>query len=105
MNRHGHYGCQKGSVHSTNEQSTGSMDEHFQHMLFAETNISSVGTRDEVFATLNMKLESKPGNHTLKLNVDTGVQGNTQSPRINRRMHPTFLKAAGFPRTRGWIRS
>ena len=105
MNIHGNYGCQKGSVHSTNEQSTGCMDEHFQHMLFAETNISSVGTRDEVFATLNMKLESKPGNHTLKLKVDTGVQGNTQSPRINRRMHPTFLKAAGFPRTRGWIRS
>ena len=74
------------------------MDEHFQHMSFAETKISSVDARDKVFATQNIKLDSKSGNHTLKLKVDTGTQGNTLPLRIYRRMHPKCLTADGYPR-------
>ena len=51
MTRRGHNGRQKGTVHSISGQSTKCMDEHFQHMSFTETEISSVDTRDEVFAT------------------------------------------------------
>jgi len=69
MTRRGHNGRQKGTVHSIRGQSTKCMDEHFQHMSFAETKISSADTCDEMFATLNIKLDSKPGNHTLKLKV------------------------------------
>ena len=64
MTRRGYNGRQKGTVHSIRGQSTECMAEHFQHMSFAETKISSVDTRDEVFTTLNIKLDSKPGNHT-----------------------------------------
>ena len=83
MTRRGHNGRQKGTVHSSiRGQSTECMEEHFQHMSFAETKISSVDTRDEVFATLNIKLESTPENHKLK--VDTSAQGNTFPLRIYR---------------------
>ena len=91
MTRRGHNGRQKGTVHSIKGQSTECMDEHFQHMSFAETKISGVDTRDEVFATLNIKLDSKLGNYTLKLKIGTGAQGNTLPLRIYRRMHPKCL--------------
>ena len=104
MTRRGHNGRQKVTVHSIRVQSTECMDENFQHMSFAETKISSVDTRDEVFATLNIKLDSKPGNHTLKLKVETGAQGNTVPLRIYRRMHPKCLKADGYPRPGGVVK-
>ena len=51
---------QKGTVQFIRGQSAECTDENFQHMSFAEIKISSVDTRDEMFATLNIKLESKP---------------------------------------------
>ena len=104
MSRRGYNGRQKGIVHSTTGQSRECMAEHFQHMSFAETKISSVDTRDEVFATLNIKLDSKPGNHTLKLKVDTGAHSNTLPLRIYRRMHPKCLTADGYPRPGGIVK-
>ena len=80
------------------------MDEQFQHMSFVETKISGVDTRDEVFATLNVKLESKLGSHTLKLKIDTGAQGNTLRLRIYSRMHPECLTADGYLRPGGIVK-
>jgi len=90
--------------HGHNGQSTECMDDNFQHMSSAERNISSVDTRDEVFATLNIKLDSKPRNHTLKLKLDTGAQGNTLPLRIYCRMHQKFLTAEGYPRPGGIVK-
>ena len=104
MTRRGHNGRQKDNVHSIRGQSTECMDEHFQYMSFAETKISSVDTRDEVFATLNIKLGSKPGNHILKLKVDTGAQGDPLPLRIYRRMHPKCLTADGYPKPVGIVK-
>ena len=103
MTIRGYYDRQKGTVYCIRGQSTECMDEHFQNMSFAEKN-SSVDTRDEVFATLNIKLDSKPGNHTLKLKVDTSAQDNTLPLRIYRRMHPKCLKADGYPRPGGIVK-
>ena len=96
--RHGNYGRKRGPVHSIGQQSTECLDKQFQHMSFAEIKINSVDTRDEEYATLNIKLKTKPGNHTLKLKVDIRAQGNTLPFLIYRRMHPECLSANGFPK-------
>ena len=57
-----------------------------------------------MFATLNIKLDSKPRNHTLKLKLDTGAQGNTLPLRIYCRMHQKFLTAEGYPRPGGIVK-
>ena len=54
--------------------------------------------------TLNIKLGSKPGNHTLKLKVDTGAQGYTLPLRIYRRMHTKCLTTDGYPRPGGIVK-
>ena len=85
------------AMHSIGEQSRECADEQFQHMSFAEIKISSVCTRDEVSGTLNIKLESKPGNHTLKLIVDTGAQNDTPSLQLS--SNASKRSNSGFPKT------
>jgi hypothetical protein len=55
-------------------------------------------TRDELFANLDIKLPSRPGQHTLKSKVDSGAQGNILPVRIFRRMFPQLLDANGYPK-------
>ena len=58
----------------------------------------SSDTRDEIFATLNITLQHRPGSHTLKVKVDTGAQGNILPLRTFRRMFPQSLDVEGYPR-------
>ena len=59
---------------------------------------SQADQRDEIFAILNITLRNKPGNHTLKVKVDTGAQGNVLPLRTFRRAFPELLDAKGYPR-------
>ena len=52
---------------------------------------------DELFATLKFNMRNKPGNHTLKVKVDTGAQGNVLPLRCFRRAFPEFLDDQGYP--------
>ncbi|XP_014671070.1 PREDICTED: uncharacterized protein K02A2.6-like isoform X3 [Priapulus caudatus] len=54
--------------------------------------------RDEIFANLSITLRNKPGNHTLKVKVDTGAQGNVLPLRTFRRAFPELLDTKGYPR-------
>ena len=56
----------------------------------------SSDTRDEIFATLNITLQHRPGSHTLKVKVDTGAQGNILPLRTFRRMFPQSLDVEGY---------
>ena len=55
-------------------------------------------TRDELFANLDIKLPDRPGQHKLKMKVDTGAQGNILPVRTFRRMFPQALDSSGFPK-------
>lgn len=54
--------------------------------------------RDELVATLNITLDHKPGNHTLKVKVDTGAQGNVLPLRTFRKAFPELIDDRGYPR-------
>ncbi|XP_072182294.1 uncharacterized protein [Diadema setosum] len=46
--------------------------------------------RDEVFATLAVDIPNRRGDHTLKVKVDTGAQGNILPTRIFKQIHPEW---------------
>ena len=55
--------------------------------------------RDEVFASVNIKLRSDDNRHTaLRAKLDTGAQGNLLPLRVYRRMYPQNLTAEGYPK-------
>lgn len=51
---------------------------------------------DELFAILKFSIRNKPGNHTLKVKVDTGAQGNVLSLRCFRKAFPEFQDDQGY---------
>ena len=55
------------------------------------------GNQDEVFADIAVSLKNKPGEHTLKVKVDTGAQGNILPTRILRKTHPELIGKDGKP--------
>ncbi|XP_063959342.1 uncharacterized protein K02A2.6-like [Lytechinus pictus] len=44
--------------------------------------------RDEVISTLDVSFDHRPGNHTLKVKVDTGAQGNILPARVFKQAYP-----------------
>ncbi|XP_054769307.2 uncharacterized protein K02A2.6-like [Lytechinus pictus] len=53
--------------------------------------------KDELFATLKFSIRDKPGNHTLRVKVDTGAQGNVLPLRCFRKAFPELLDDEGYP--------
>ena len=53
--------------------------------------------RDEAFVLMNIKLPNRNGIHKLRLEIDTGAQGNTLPVSTFRRMFSEKLDADGFP--------
>ena len=80
---------------------TSPVDEHFEQLHFDDVSVKD-DARDEVFATLKIKLRNgtreRPA--SLKVKVDTGAQGNILPLRTFRRMYPELLDANGFPATK-----
>ena len=75
------------------------MNSQFESLSFAELVVCSLKSeRTEVYADVNIQLQSRPGTHTLKAKVDTGAQGNTIPLRMYRRMCPQDLNADGLPK-------
>ena len=60
-------------------------------------NCINITQRDEAFVFNNIKLPNRYGIHELRLKIDTGAKGNTQSVSIFRRIFPEKLDADGFP--------
>ena len=86
----------RGSVHSVN-QTTNNLGECFETLTFDDV-VVSADTRNEVYATLKIKLMDKPEvPSTIKVKVNTGAQGNVLPLRTYRRMYPTDLDADGYP--------
>ena len=54
-------------------------------------------SRDEVIATLDVSFDHRPGNHTLKVKVDTGAQGNILPARIFKQVYPKQVDDGGHP--------
>ncbi|XP_072181419.1 uncharacterized protein [Diadema setosum] len=61
------------------------------------SNQVSDAERDELFATLNISLKRKPGNHTLRVKVDTGAQSNVLPLRIFKVAFPDLVDEKGYP--------
>lgn len=59
--------------------------------------IPEVDNRDEVIATLQVSFDDRPGNHTLKVKVDTGAQGNILPVRIFKKVYPKQVDEGGHP--------
>ena len=80
---------------------TSLVDDHFEQLHFDDVSVKH-DARDEVFATLKIKLRNgtreRPA--SLKVKVDTGAQGNILPLRTFRRMYPELLDANGFPATK-----
>ena len=90
-------------VEQANTESHDQMTSQFEHFNFATMSrlpnaTSAKDTRDEVFATLDIRLPNKGRGHTadLKVKIDTGAQGNILPLRIFRRMFPEKLTAEGY---------
>ena len=80
---------------------TSLVDDHFEQLHFDDVSVKD-DARDEVFATLKIKLRNgtreRPA--SLKVKVDTGAQGNILPLRTFRRKYPELLDANGFPATK-----
>ena len=50
-----------------------------------------------MYATLDMKLEGRPGKHALKLKLDTGAEGNILPIKTYRQMYPQNIDRDGNP--------
>ena len=78
------------------------LSNQFDTFTFNSIHVSSFcleeNERDEAFATLNIRLTSRPGTHKLELKVDTGAQVNTLPLRTYRRMFPNSLNGDGNPK-------
>ena len=78
------------------------LSNQFDTFTFNSIHVSSFcleeNERDEAFATLNIRLTSRPGAHKLELKVDTGAQVNTLPLRTYRRMFPNSLNGDGNPK-------
>ena len=95
----------KRRVQAVREQQESSSDESvvsgFQSFSFETIDVCGIKeahNRDEIFAKVNIKLDSLPGSHTLKAKIDTGAQGNILPLRIFREMYPKNLDKRGCPR-------
>ena len=53
--------------------------------------------RTEIFTELQIRLPDRPGTHTLKVNVNTGAEGNTLPLRTFCRMFPDEVDDLGQP--------
>ena len=53
--------------------------------------------RDEVFATLAVDIPNRRGDHTLKVKVDTGAQGNILPTRIFKQIQPKWADGDDTP--------
>ena len=86
-------------VHTVTEDTQDALADQFDMLAFeAVSKSTSVSeSRDEVFATLNIKLENRVGAHTLKVKVDTGAQGNILPLRVYSQMCPEKLDGEGHP--------
>ncbi|PIK44609.1 hypothetical protein BSL78_18530 [Apostichopus japonicus] len=60
-------------------------------------------TRNQVHANIDIKLNNKPGVHSLNIKVDTGAEGNTLPMRIYRNMYPEHIDHTGKP-TPGFLK-
>ena len=60
--------------------------------------VTSSDKRDEIYVSLDVRVEGKTGTHKLKAKMDTGAQGNILPVRIFRRMFPSKLDADGLPK-------
>ncbi|XP_071476746.1 uncharacterized protein [Diadema antillarum] len=70
----------------------------FESITGGNVHVDSVPVeRDEIFATLNIHLKDTPGNHTLKVKVDTGAQGNVLPLCHFRQVFPKLLDDKGYP--------
>ena len=78
------------------------LSNQFDTFTFNSIHVSSFcleeNERDEAFATLNIRLTSRPGTHKLELKVDTGAHVNTLPLRTYRRMFPNSLNGDGNPK-------
>ncbi|WP_419585361.1 reverse transcriptase domain-containing protein, partial [Thiolapillus sp.] len=94
--QHGHRkGAKK--VHNI-EAGQADGDSDFDALTFNDIKVSSMqSSRDEAFVTVNVKLTSRPGIHSLILKVDTGAQGNTLPLATFRKMFPDKLDRNGLP--------
>ena len=59
--------------------------------------ISNQDARDEIFASLDIQLPNRPGDHTRKVKVDTGAQANVMPARIYRCIYPDHVDEKGLP--------
>ena len=92
------------SVERANTKPHDQMTSQLEHFNFATMSglpnaTSSKNTRDEVFATMDIRLPNKGRGHTvdLKVKIDTGVQGNILPLRVFKRMFPEKLTAEDYP--------
>ena len=97
-----HYHTNDTSVHQirSNEQNIATIEQSFDAVNFHEVKVSAMclqqNSRDEAYAQVQIKLNTRPGIHTLSAKIDTGAQGNTIPLRTFRRMYPDKLDAEGY---------
>ncbi|XP_046559347.1 uncharacterized protein K02A2.6-like [Haliotis rubra] len=87
--------------HTQKQHDIDCVREDFEHFHFETvTFIDGVAKHDvdELKVNLDVKLDNCQGNHTMKVKVDTGAQGNLLPLRVYRRMFPEYLDASGFPK-------
>ena len=83
------------------KQSPNSSDpsDQFESITFGSITVNSIkSARDEVFASINVKLHGSNRHAALRAKLDTGAQGNLLPLRLYRRMYPQNLTAEGYPK-------
>ena len=76
------------------------LSDQFETITFGAMTVNSIeSARDEVSASVNIKLRSDDNRHTaLRAKLDTGAQENLLPLRVYRRMYPQNLTAEGYPK-------
>ncbi|PIK45946.1 hypothetical protein BSL78_17195 [Apostichopus japonicus] len=77
--------------------------ESFSFSSIKVSSMHSSETRNQVHANIDIKLNNKPGVHSLNIKVDTGAEGNTLPMRIYRNMYPEHIDHTGKP-TPGFLK-